>query len=325
MSNDDVHGDDMAHPQLSDEQLAALLDSNSDDPTSHPVAEAILRARQQLGSEPVPTPGAALSEFLGVGNATDPMPQSVLGGDFEDEIVLEIAPAADSPPRRIPVLTSLSAFIGTLTGKLLVGATIAAASVGGAHASGVVDVPGLPEIDQPSITETLDDDRDESDTDDADSDDADLSNDDESDDSASTATSVAPTSTTVPSAASTAPTTSTLPTSSTVPSSSTSTTVPTTTVTALGSLTKAYSVAGVGTTTVVVANAQISLVSAIPDNGWSLDEAGPDANGVESAYVMGELETRIDFEIEDGQLRVRVRTRNDATDERTGRFEYFPL
>ena len=74
-----------------------------------------------------------------------------------------------------------------------------------------------------------------------------------------------------------------------------------------------------------VTNGQISLVSAVPAAGWTLDEAGPDATGVESRYTKGELETRIDFEIEDGQLRVRVRERNDATDERTERFEYFPL
>jgi len=347
MTTDDVHGDDMAHPELSDEQLAALLDGNSDAPAGHPVADAIIRARQQLEAEPAPTPGAALSEFLGVGRVAPPIPQSVADG-----ALLEFPPETDDSPRRTPVLTSLSAFIGTLTGKLLVSSTIAAASVGGAHAAGVVDIPGLPDSDPPSVTETLDpdddlladdrdddelaadDDSDESDgdTDGADdgepddSDDSDDSDDDDSDDDDSDDPDDSPSSTTIPATSTTVPST----TSTTVPSTTsstptTSTSVPSSTTVPTGSLTKAYTVAGVGTTTVSVTSGQISLVSAVPASGWTLDEAGPDEDGIESTYTLGELETRIDFEIEDGQLRVRIRTRNDDTDERTERFEYFPI
>jgi len=110
----------------------------------------------------------------------------------------------------------------------------------------------------------------------------------------------------------------------TVPSTSLpATTVPDTSATVPASQTYPYAVTGVGTTVVEWTGCQLVLVSAIPAAGWILDEAGPDIDGVESTYTQGELETRIDFEIEDGQ--VRIRTRDDDTDERTERFEYFPL
>ncbi len=363
MTDDDVHGDDMTHPELSDEQLAALLEGRSAGIDGHPVADALGRAREQLAAEPVPTPGAALSEFLGVGRVTEPIPRSTQAAD-----VIDVTDEVDPTPRRIPVLTSITAFIGTLSGKVLVGTTVAAASIGGAHATGVVDIPLLPDVDDAAVVETIDDpdeaddldvsdddsssddgdsdesgedsdsddsadDSDDSDSDDSDSDDSDDDSDDsdddsddsdddsddsdddsddsdDSDDDRSTPTTTVTTPTTA------APTTST--TTTTMPSTST-TTAPS------SSTTKAYSVAGVGTTTVTVTGFQISLVSAVPAAGWTLDEAGPDADGVESRYVNGDLEVRIDFEIEDGQLRVRVREENDATDERSERFEYFPL
>lgn len=359
MGTDDVHGGDMPHDELSDEQLAALLDGGSTDAVGHPVADALLRARRELRAEPTPAPGAALSEFLGVGRVTDPIPPSAFADD-----VIDLVHESDSAPRRTPVFASLSTFLGTLTGKLLVGTTVAAASVTGAHAAGVVDVPGLPAVDDPAVTETIDDpdddtdplgdtadgddladddrtvddspdddddsdddnsgdddsdddaddtdsddDADESDDDDSDddsdgddtddaddSDDSDDDADDDSDDSDDDDADDDPV-----------------------------TTSTTTTAAPAGPITKAYTVPGVGTTTVSVAGGQISLVSAVPTGAWILDEAGPDEDGVESKYVNGDLETRIDFEIEDGQLRVRIREENDATDERTERFEFFPL
>ena len=46
----------------------------------------------------------------------------------------------------------ITTFLGTLTGKLVLGTAIAAASVGGAQATGVVDVPGLPRpSDHPAV------------------------------------------------------------------------------------------------------------------------------------------------------------------------------
>jgi hypothetical protein len=57
-------------------------------------------------------------------------------------------PAADLPAssRRRRVLTTLSGVLATVTGKVVLGTAIAAASVGAAHSTGVVDVPGLPDM-----------------------------------------------------------------------------------------------------------------------------------------------------------------------------------
>lgn len=60
-------------------------------------------------------------------------------------------PTVQPPSRRRTMLTSLSTFVATLTGKIVLGTAVAAAGVGSAHAAGAVDVPGLP--DRPSVVE----------------------------------------------------------------------------------------------------------------------------------------------------------------------------
>jgi hypothetical protein len=59
------------------------------------------------------------------------------------------------------MLETLGAFVATLTGKVVLGTAAVAASVGGAHAAGVVDVPGLPDrgtvvVDAPAVDEAAD-------------------------------------------------------------------------------------------------------------------------------------------------------------------------
>lgn len=67
-------------------------------------------------------------------------------------------PAADLPVhlRRRRMLTALSSALATLTGKVVLGTAVAAASVGVAHSAGVVDVPGLPDttpaVESPDVT-----------------------------------------------------------------------------------------------------------------------------------------------------------------------------
>jgi hypothetical protein len=63
------------------------------------------------------------------------------------------AGATDRRGRKRPtVLTAISAFVATLTGKVVLGTAIAAASAGGLHAADVVDLPVLPDS-RPSTTE----------------------------------------------------------------------------------------------------------------------------------------------------------------------------
>ena len=59
------------------------------------------------------------------------------------------------------MLEALSAFVATLAGKVVLGTAAVAVSVGGAHAAGVVDVPGLPDrapatIDAPTGDDAVD-------------------------------------------------------------------------------------------------------------------------------------------------------------------------
>lgn len=52
--------------------------------------------------------------------------------------------------RRRRMLSSFSVFVATLTGKAVLSAVAVAVTVGGAQATGVIDVPGLPEVAQPA-------------------------------------------------------------------------------------------------------------------------------------------------------------------------------
>ncbi len=74
--------------------------------------------------------------------------------------------ASDQPiprsPRRRRMLEALAAFVATLAGKVVLGTAAVAAGVGGAHAAGVVDVPGLPDrtpsavVDAPAVDDPAD-------------------------------------------------------------------------------------------------------------------------------------------------------------------------
>jgi hypothetical protein len=63
---------------------------------------------------------------------------------------------SDAEPRgrkRDKMLSTVSGFVGTLTGKMLLGTAVTAASVGGLHAADVVDIPALPGNDRPAAQE----------------------------------------------------------------------------------------------------------------------------------------------------------------------------
>ncbi|MDG2026612.1 MAG: hypothetical protein P8J50_05850 [Acidimicrobiales bacterium] len=148
MGFDDVDGGDMTPDDLSAEQLAALLDVDPSAFPGHPVADALRAARAEMASEAVPAPSAALSEFLDVGPVTQLIPLSATV-----DVDLDLDAVDDSTIRRPALISTITAFVGTFAGKVVVGTTVAAASVGGVHATGVVDVPGLPEIEDPVIIE----------------------------------------------------------------------------------------------------------------------------------------------------------------------------
>lgn len=88
---------------------------------------AALRERHMVSAD-VPV-GAALAEFVDVVDLTSPSNQE----------------RRTPTTRRNKMLTGLGAFVATTTGKIVLGTTVAAASVGGMHAAEVVDVPLLPD------------------------------------------------------------------------------------------------------------------------------------------------------------------------------------
>lgn len=127
------------------------------------------------------------SEMRRTGSARDPI-DAVLHGDGEGSDLLDVAalvhdlrsayaraePLARGPEltafteahldagpdlgrKRNSMLTGLSGFLGTLTGKIVLGTAVTAASVGGLHASDVVDVPALPDTGTPTEQPDRDD------------------------------------------------------------------------------------------------------------------------------------------------------------------------
>lgn len=132
MSAPDDYPVEMQRLDLSDSDIEDLLTGTAAPFGEVPVGGFIaeLRSRyRDLGPVPVRT---ALAEFLEVGPTSGAAPS------------LEGAVPAS---RRAPVLTKIGVVAGTLTGKVVLGVTIAAAvAVGGAHASGLVELPVLPEV-----------------------------------------------------------------------------------------------------------------------------------------------------------------------------------
>ena len=75
--------------------------------------------------------------------------------------------------------------------------------------------------------------------------------------------------------------------------------------------------AGAGIVIYAVEDGSFRLISATPSAGWRVDveqSAGPE---IDLDFRSGTRRVQVDIEIEDGQVRERVRFRDDATDERT--------
>ena len=149
----------MNEDDKSEAELQRLIDapdpagSNGTDPVRVLVAEM----RTDYGSEPPPPVGAALSEFVDVHlfvEKGDPLATAASNATGPAEQVAELPKRRDTHDKRSSkVFTTLAAFVGTITGKLAVGATVALAATGGAHAAGVVDVPVLPDAPKSEVAD----------------------------------------------------------------------------------------------------------------------------------------------------------------------------
>ena len=194
------------------------------------------------------------------------------------------------------MLASISAFAGTALGKLCIGASVATAAVGGATVAGV-DTPVTDLFTDDSVVVTEPDDDidvpviddpagDELGEPNSDSDDDSDSSDDDSDSDDS------PTSTTVPGGSAASVT---------------------------------HGVPGVGSVTFTYDSGNWVLIAATPTGDWVVDEASIDGEGIDVTFINGVVEVDVDTEIEDGQIRLRVRTEDETTDERTEAFFWYPL
>jgi hypothetical protein len=154
LSDFDVHPDDMDSerplPQLSDREVECILDGQV--PAHRHDVEALaglfedLRATRAAAS---PRPDADLAAVFAHGLPEDHPPAPSWAAP-------SWAARSDPEPRRragrergrwrpLGALVRSGTLLGTVAGKLMVAAAIAAASVGGAQVTGVVDVPGLPD------------------------------------------------------------------------------------------------------------------------------------------------------------------------------------
>ncbi len=120
--------------QLTDLQLEQLLAGRVDHSlVDHPVASALTEGMNTLRNLPAATPSPALSEFVGV-TSSSPTPNASPPTEI---LNLRNRPAR---PRKSKMLSTFTALVATTTGKLALGVTVAAAAVGGAQTTGIVDV-----------------------------------------------------------------------------------------------------------------------------------------------------------------------------------------
>ena len=146
--------DEMHDDSLSPEETERLISGTSDRPELADLASLMASVRSLPKAADTPVVSAALSEFVGVD--LTPTPEHVVLLDAQVPEVTDVSISQQAEPvRRNTMIGQLAAFVGTLGGKVAVCTTVAAASVGGAHATGAVDVPFLPDNDPVEI-ETVD-------------------------------------------------------------------------------------------------------------------------------------------------------------------------
>ena len=126
--------------ELADATVDELLTGRRDaDEASLGDLAALVAELRTVETEPAPPVRAELAVLFATGRLPD--------GPFP----VAAAPFTEPQSRRRRMLTALGTFLASVTGKVVLGAAAATASVGAAHAVGVVDLPGLP--DQAEVVE----------------------------------------------------------------------------------------------------------------------------------------------------------------------------
>jgi hypothetical protein len=121
------------------------------------VTEFLLELRSQYATAAPPQLRTALAEFVDVDLSNQPDLRSPAGSvSHRPATHPPVLPAWDTTAttRRTRVPSYIASFLGTVTGKIVLGAAVATASVGGAQATGVIDIPTLPSPDDdPGVVE----------------------------------------------------------------------------------------------------------------------------------------------------------------------------
>lgn len=113
---------------LTDAAIEALIDGQPTPGTPGVMADLVTELRVEYLATPEVQASPALAAFMAVVDLTDTPQAEHLG-----------------PTRRTKMISGISAFVATTTGKILLGTAVAAASIGGGQAARLIDVPGLPD------------------------------------------------------------------------------------------------------------------------------------------------------------------------------------
>ena len=322
MTDDDVSGDDMTTHEFSDDEAEAIISGFA--PSDPELGAAFDDLRSSFAAVEHPTASGELNEFIVRG--ADPVSATA---DTAAVPVVDVF-VDPTPTRRHPVFASISAFAGTALGKIFIGASVAAAGVGGAAATGIEtpiavifetpidaicnneagveteddllgdDSTDVPVIDEPPADEAKRDDElddvdpatGESDDEDDRDDEDELDDEDDDRDDEDDDRDDTPT---------------------------------TTTPVIDGTASVTHTVQDVGTISFTYDSGSWTLGAVSPAGDYVVDEAGIDDEGPDVSFVAGPIEIDVDVEVENGQIRVRVRTENDDTGERTEAFFFYPI
>ena len=141
------------HDTLSSKEVENLIRGTSERPELAELEKVFAEVRSLPKMMETPVASRALSEF--VGRSLTPTPEPIRPLDADDPPVSsEADEELANPLQRNWLVGHAAPFFATTSGKVVVGATVAAAAIVGAHATGAIDVPFLPD-NTPAVIERI--------------------------------------------------------------------------------------------------------------------------------------------------------------------------
>jgi hypothetical protein len=158
MTDDGVPSDEMRWFSSQTDPIDAVLSGDARDEDLLDVAAIVHDLRSAYLPEEPLSHRPALAAFTGAHLEAD----RDWGSSVRDGVPAAAASVAAQTHRvgvgrkRNKMLSAISGLVATLTGKVVLGTAVAAASVGGLHAADVVTVPALPNNDSPGAEQQFD-------------------------------------------------------------------------------------------------------------------------------------------------------------------------